>query len=113
MSYLAKVEMSYLKRPIMPFFKGGVMAGKDRVTMSQKELRRLHFVRNALGKVITQAEAAEGMGISERQVRRIAERVREEGDRGLIHRSRGRASNRAIPVQVKTPGSGSLSKEIS
>jgi len=78
------------------------MAEKDRVTMSQKELRRLHFVRNALGKVITQAEAAEGMGISERQVRRIAKRVREEGDRGLIHRSRGRASNRAIPVQVKT-----------
>jgi transposase len=78
------------------------MVGKDMVTMSQKELRRLHFVRNALGKVITQAEAAEGIGISERQIRRLARRVREEGDRGLIHRSRGRVSNRAIPAQVKS-----------
>jgi len=78
------------------------MAEKDTVTMSQKELRRLHFVRSALGKVITQAEAAEGIGISERQIRRIAKRVREEGERGLIHRSRGQLSNRAIPVQVKS-----------
>ena len=78
------------------------MAEKDMVTMSQKELRRLHFVRSALGRVVTQAEAAEGIGISERQVRRIAKRVREEGDRGLIHRSRGRLSNRAIPVQIKS-----------
>lgn len=46
------------------------MAEKDMVTMSQKELRRLHFVRSMLGKVITQAEAAEGIGISERQIRR-------------------------------------------
>lgn len=78
------------------------MAEKDMITMSQKELRRLHFVRSALGKVITQAEAAEGIGISERQVRRITKRVREEGDRGLIHRSRGRFSNRAILIQVKS-----------
>lgn len=75
--------------------------GEQDITMSQKELRRLHFVRNAIGKVITQAEAAEGIGISERQIRRLAKRVREEGDRGLIHRCRGRISNRAIPAQVK------------
>jgi transposase len=78
------------------------MAEKDMVTMSQKELRRLHFVRSSLGKVITQAEAAEGIGISERQVRRIAKRVREEGDRGLIHRSRGCPSNRAFSAEIKT-----------
>ena len=78
------------------------MAEKDMVTMSQKELRRLHFVRNALGKVITQAEAAEGIGVSERQIRRLAKRVREEGDRGMIHRSRGRPSNRAMPIQIKS-----------
>ena len=72
------------------------------VTMSQKELRRLHFVRNALGKVITQREAAEATQISEREIRRLIKRVREEGDRGLIHRSRGRPSNHAIDAKVKT-----------
>ena len=54
------------------------MAEKDRVTMSQRELRRLHFVKNAIGKVITQAEAAEAIEISERQVRRIVRKVEED-----------------------------------
>lgn len=69
--------------------------------MSQRELRRLHFVKNAIGKVITQAEAAEAIEISERQVRRIVRKVREEGETGIIHGSRGRPSNHATPDKLK------------
>ena len=72
------------------------------ITMSQKELRRLHFVRNALGKIMTQREAAEEAGVSEREIRRLVKRVREEGDSGLIHKSRGRPSNHAIDLKIKT-----------
>jgi transposase len=78
------------------------MAEKDRVTMSQRELRRLHFVKNAIGKVITQAEAAEAIEISERQVRRIVRKVREGGETGIIHGSRGRPSNHATSSKLKT-----------
>jgi transposase len=78
------------------------MAEKDRITMSQRELRRLHFVKNAIGKVITQAEAAEAIEISERQVRRIVRKVREEGETGIIHGSRGRPSNHATSSKLKT-----------
>ena len=78
------------------------MAEKDRVTMSQRELRRLHFVKNAIGKVITQAEAAEAIEISERQVRRIVRKVREEGEIGIVHGSRGRPSNHATSSKMKT-----------
>jgi len=70
--------------------------------MSQRELRRLHFVKNAIGKVITQAEAAEAIEISERQVRRIVRKVREEGETGIIHGSRGRPSNHATSGKLKT-----------
>lgn len=77
------------------------MAEKDSITMSQRELRRLHFVKNAIGKVITQAEAAEAIEISERQVRRIVRRVREAGEGGIVHGSRGRRSNRATPDKLK------------
>ena len=77
------------------------MAETDTITMSSKEIRRLHFIQSVLEKVITQAEAAETIGVSERQVRRIAKRVREEGDIGLIHRSRGRVSNNAISAKLK------------
>jgi transposase len=78
------------------------MAEEDKITMSQRELRRLHFVKSAIGKVITQAEAAEAMEISERQVRRIIRKVREEGDVGIVHGSRGRSSNHATSGKLKT-----------
>ncbi len=72
------------------------MAGKDIIMLKQKELKRLHVIHQALEKQITQSKAAEVSGLSERQIRRIAQRIREEGDKGIIHKSRGRASNREL-----------------
>jgi transposase len=77
------------------------MAGRDIIMATQEELKRLHVVRKAIDKTITQAEAAGDIGLSSRQVRRIVVRIREEGDKGIIHRSRGRPSNRALSDAVK------------
>jgi len=77
------------------------MAGKDIITMAQGELKRLHVIRKALDKHITQAEAADIIGVCLRQAQRIARRVKEEGDKGVIHKSRRRSSNRALPVKIK------------
>jgi transposase len=77
------------------------MAGKDIISMTQGELKRLHIVRKALDKSITQAEAANIIGRCLRQVRRIVKRVKREGDSGVIHKSRGKPSNRALPKKIK------------
>lgn len=77
------------------------MAGKDIISMTQGELKRLHIVRKALDKSITQAEAADIIGRCLRQVRRIVKRVKREGDSGVIHKSRGKPSNRALPGRIK------------
>lgn len=74
---------------------------EDIISMSQRELKRLHLIKKALEKEITQEAAAELLGISNRQVRRIIKTVRHEGDRGIIHKSRGRESNRAIAAEIK------------
>jgi transposase len=50
---------------------------------------------------MTQDEAAGLMGLSDRQVRRLIKRVRADGDEGICHRARGKASNRRIPTRVK------------
>jgi len=42
--------------------------------------------------------AAQMMGVSYRQAKRIGQRYRQEGDAGLVHRGRGRRSNRMRPV---------------
>ena len=72
------------------------MAGKDRIVMSQQESNRLHVIRQAIEKAITQKEAARELGYTERQVRRMVKRVREEGALGICHRSRGRKPNNWI-----------------
>ncbi len=77
------------------------MAGKDIISMTQGELKRLYIVRKALDKSITQAEAANIIGRCLRQVRRIVKRVKREGDSGVIHKSRGKPSNRALPGRIK------------
>lgn len=77
------------------------MAREDRVLMSTKELRRLHVIQQVVERKLTQVYAAQLLGLSDRQIRRLVRRVRREGARGLVHRSRGRPSNRAIDRRTK------------
>jgi hypothetical protein len=77
------------------------MAGEDMIMAHQGELKRLHVIRKVLERVIKQVEAAEILSLSGRQIRRIVKRIRCEGDRGIVHQSRGRPSNRRTPDRVK------------
>lgn len=69
---------------------------EDVIVMSAKELRRLHVIHRVLEKRLRQAKAAEILGVSTRQVKRIVKRVRKDGDRGIIHGGRGKPSNRRL-----------------
>lgn len=69
--------------------------------MTSRDLKRLHVVRQFLEKQINQKEASDLLDVSERQFRRLVRRVREEGDGGIIHRSRGRPSNRRIAGKTR------------
>jgi hypothetical protein len=77
------------------------MAREGMIMARPKELRHLYVVRKVLEKEITQREASEILSLSSRQVRRIAKRVRLDGDQGIIHRSRGRPSNRRIAGAIR------------
>jgi hypothetical protein len=78
-----------------------MMAGEDMIMAHPGEIKRLHVIRKVLERVIKQVEAAEILLLSGRQIRRIVKRIRCEGDRGIVHQSRGRASNRRTPDKVK------------
>jgi hypothetical protein len=77
------------------------MVGEDRVIMSVKELRRVHVLRHAMEQKLTQVKAGSLLGLTARHVRRLLQRVRTEGDAGLVHRGRGKPSNRRMPEKVK------------
>lgn len=77
------------------------MADKDIIEMSLREVKRLKAVHEAMEGHITQRAAALMMGVSERQSRRLVRAVRAQGDRGVVHKGRGRTSNRRMPDKIK------------
>ncbi len=72
---------------------------KDNITMSQQELKRLHVIQRSEEKLIIQKEAANIIGISQRQYRRCVKKYREYGPKGLVHQLRGQSSNRAFSAE--------------
>jgi len=63
------------------------------LAMSQKERTRLVMMTRIGEQAMTIKEAVVVLGISYRQGRRIYKRYVSEGDKGLVHRNRGRPSN--------------------
>lgn len=78
--------------------------------MSEKERDRLRVMNQLEKGEVTQVEAGKLLGISSRQVRRIARRYERQGDKGLVHRLRGRPSNRRIPNAVRRKAVGLIRK---
>jgi transposase len=73
----------------------------ERIAMSQEERDRLEWLKRAKDKVICQREAAERMGVSDRWVRKLLQRMRRQGDAAVVHGLRGRASNRKIATGLQ------------
>jgi hypothetical protein len=69
---------------------------EDRIEMSQRERDRLKVMNLVLEGQRTQVEAARLLELTVRQIRRIQRRLEKDKDRGVIHRLRGRPSNRRI-----------------
>jgi hypothetical protein len=71
--------------------------------MSVGERRRLELLSRVRDGALSLSKAAESMGVSYRQAKRIWSRYRSEGDAGLVHRLRGRASNRRSDESRRKP----------
>lgn len=78
------------------------MVREDIIGMSLRDLRRLKVVHKALDRSITQKTASSMLDLSERHLRRLVKSVREFGDGGIVHRGRGRPSNRKFPERIKS-----------
>src|ERR1035437_1147582 len=87
------------------------MIQEELIGMSQKERDRLKVLHEAKKRQITQKEAGEQIGVSERWVRKLMGRMRREGDRAVVHGLRGRSSNRRIPAPIRERAVGWVKKE--
>jgi hypothetical protein len=87
------------------------MVREDRLLMSVKELRRVHVIHQVIEKKVTQRTASGLLGLTDRQIRRVVKRVRELGDGGLVHQSRGKPSPRRIDERIKAQVIGLYEKQ--
>jgi len=71
------------------------------LTMSQKEVDRLKITSQIETKVVTVEQGADLMGISARQTYRVLKKIKEQGSQGIIHKLRGKKSNRGYPEGLK------------
>jgi transposase len=69
--------------------------------MSTQEREHLKVISRIEAGELTVAEAAESIHLTERQMYRLLRRYRQEGDRGVIHRLRGRPSNLSYAAEVR------------
>jgi len=73
----------------------------ETISMSRRERHRLEVFSRVRRGEITLVKASELVGVSYRQAKRCFGRYREEGDKGLVHRLRGRPSNRQADARQK------------
>jgi transposase len=73
----------------------------ERIAMSQAERDELHWLKQARDGKMTQREAAEKIGVSDRWVRTLLKRMSEQGDAVVVHGLRGRPSNRKLAAETQ------------
>jgi transposase len=74
---------------------------EETITMSGREQRRAWVLSRVEAGEMGMAEAARLLGLSERSVRRLRARMRQDGPAGLVHGNRGRASPRRVPAATR------------
>lgn len=80
--------------------------------MTQRDRDRLVVLKKAQKKLIRQSQAAKELDVSERHVRRLLVRLREGGDKSVIHGLRGRESNRRLSTEMREKAVRVLSGEL-
>lgn len=80
--------------------------------MTQAERDRLVALKKAKKKLITQKQAAEELGITERHVRRLLRALKRRGDEVVAHGLRGLLSNRKISADTEQEAIAILSRPV-
>jgi hypothetical protein len=80
--------------------------------MTQQDRDRLVALKKTKKGLITQREAAVELGQSERHIRRLLVKLKEQGDRAIVHKLRGRLSNRQLAAKDKQKAVEVLGRDV-
>jgi len=72
------------------------------MTLTPEEARRVHVITLLEGQRITPGRAAEALGLTPRQVRRLRAGLRREGPAAVVHGNRGRPAPNRVPESLRS-----------
>jgi transposase-like protein len=75
---------------------------EGQLLMTQADRDRLVTLKKAKKRLITQGAAAEELGMSVRQVKRLLHALKKRGDKAIVHGLRGKVSNRRIADGIES-----------
>lgn len=78
------------------------MARTGVITMSLQELDRLKTIQAVIDRQLKPGQAAERLNLTDRQLRRLVARYRQEGPQGLASKQCGKPSNHQLPQSLET-----------
>lgn len=79
--------------------------------MTQRDRDRLIALKKVRKGLITQRQAAEEIGQTERHIRRLLVKLKREGDRAVVHGRRGKRSNRKLDEKSQAKAVAILGQE--
>lgn len=80
--------------------------------MTQRQRDRLVVLKKAQKRLISQKQAAEEAEVSDRQIRRLLDKLKQSGDQAVIQGLQGRLSNRKLSEEIGEQAIRILSQEV-
>ncbi len=74
---------------------------QDTIIMTNKESQRYEIINNLINNKINGTQAFRQLNLSVRQTKRLKAKVNRKGIQGIIHKSRGKESNRKLDEKLK------------
>ena len=74
---------------------------KELITMSKKEVDRLRIIHRVSDKQMSQVYGAKLLGITDRQVRNLLHKIRQHGDKGIVHGNRGHTAPNKMSIELE------------
>ncbi len=74
---------------------------QDTIIMTNKESQRYEIINNLINNKINGTQASRQLNLSVRQTKRLKAKVNRKGIQGIIHKSRGKESNRKLDEKLK------------
>jgi len=74
---------------------------EELITVSTQELKRIDVIKRVIAKQCTQKAAERELNLSKRQIIRLVKEFRQGGEKALLSKQRGKASNNALTSTFK------------